>query len=216
MKNLSKRKARLKISKAKVSQPEKNNKTSQKGPDTEQAKPRTQTCKAAFKTRQKKYQKLKIPSDDERALDVLSGCNRVRCAEPTAADLRLLFEIRKLFVREAERLFERSTGSSFNVYHATFLNDERVIGLNDDLLGVRAEVDKIQKVIKNYSNLSAIGRGEIQPIRGFERGSKDIHLHWHYHVLLFGCDQDGRAEIVKRAKGFQAHLTRKPILIKKG
>lgn len=171
-----------------------------------------------WKNRVKESYSSKALEEEEtkQVLRTLRGTGSRFAAHAPSSDVRVRgFLGRRLIDQLGELHQRRSKDRDLKVYHVTFVSDEFQLLIRGGEARPKALAEKIQHVFRQYTDWSAVGVVENQVINNYPKGRKGQTMSVHAHVVCWGYDEECLLNMISRAKGFKAGLTKLPIYARK-
>lgn len=158
------------------------------------------------------YDKRKLTRKQWQAMNALCGIRSRYCKTMLASDVKLRTQLGLAIIEEYHQLwFRTQTDPNLYVYHITPLSDKFQFSIHDGDPDVHGTIDKFTHAIRKYTDFNVFGVYEAQPIVGREKRDLET-LYGHSHCIAYTRNPSDAENLIKRAKGFQAKLTRIPIL----
>jgi hypothetical protein len=161
----------------------------------------------------KSYSKRKFTGSQINDFDTLLGVGKKFSDHLPASDMVVRKRFGKYLIKSVKQIWkEQEANKSTNFYFITFIHDEFLISERTGEAEVWRLKEKVQHILRTYSDLSALSIVELQPITNYPKGTEGGSLSLHVHTIAWGPTVLKKQTLSKRAKGFKARLTRIPIL----
>lgn len=162
------------------------------------------------------YSSKALDAETRQVLRTLRGTGSQFAAHAPSSDVRTRCHLGYRLIDQFEQLHQRrSKDLDLKVYHVTFVSDEFQLLIRGGEAQPKALAEKIQHVLRQYTDWSAFGVVENQIINNYPKGTKGCTMSVHAHVLCWGYDEECLLNLISRAKGFKAGLTKLPIYARK-
>ncbi|WP_299376504.1 hypothetical protein [uncultured Tateyamaria sp.] len=159
------------------------------------------------------YDRRKLTLEQLRTMNALAGIRCKHSRRMLASDIKLRKRLGYELIKEYRQLWRLTQADpDLHVYHITPLSDRFQFSVHHGNADVYGAIDKFTHALRQYTDLNAFGIYEAQTI--VSRGKRGLETFYgHLHCIAYTRDPSVVANLIGSAKGYNAALTKVPILV---
>ncbi len=148
---------------------------------------------------------------DLKDFEALLGMGDIRADFMPASDLKARNMMGRFLIDEMENLYELGVkNAALDFQWITIVSDHLMLNEREGVAKIYACKKAVQDVLRNYTDYSALGVVETQPIINYPIDQRGKMFSVHAHVFCWGAKSQ-TAKLKRHSKRFKSSITKLPV-----